>query len=221
MIKRIALFRRRRDLDLAAFRKYWRNEHAKVALQIPGLVRYVQNHVLDGEAPAAASREAAVTDDAMAYDGIAEVWFEDMDAVRATVGIPELDAVAADEKHFIDGESMQAIVADEIVTDASARQANAVKLWRFSKRDTALSPAAFFDAVRQVPSPSLAQRVEQNHCRRGIYAKGLEPLVDAVRMEWYDDEATAISARMNRAEATLEDPRHSGSLLTREVIVLA
>lgn len=210
MIKQVALFRRRPDITLDAFHAYWRDRHSKVALRIPGIVRYVQNHVLVSEGQGHP-----------AFDAVAEVWFESMEVLRANTGIPELALVAEDETHFIDADSMQVIIADELVLDASSPPSSPVKLLRFSKRSSDRAPEAFFDAYRQLPVPVTATRAEQNHCRRGGYSKGREPAIDALSIEWYADEATAVTARDDSDRQALEDPQRSGSLLAREIVIRA
>ncbi|SVB77531.1 uncharacterized protein METZ01_LOCUS230385, partial [marine metagenome] len=65
MIKQVSFFQRRKDLSPEDFRKHWRTKHADVVRRLNGLVRYVQNHALDSSS---------------GFDGIAEVWFEDMES---------------------------------------------------------------------------------------------------------------------------------------------
>src|SRR5688572_7353651 len=49
MIKAVSTFRRRDGMSVEAFQTYWRDEHPKVVLQLPGLRKYVQNHVLESQ----------------------------------------------------------------------------------------------------------------------------------------------------------------------------
>ena len=46
MIKVITWFRRKPGMSVDEFQSYWRNEHPKAVLQLPGLRKYVQNHVV-------------------------------------------------------------------------------------------------------------------------------------------------------------------------------
>lgn len=91
MVKAIYLIRRKPDLSPEDFHRYWREVHGAIAARIPGLRRYVQCHAIP-------------PDDATgdAYDGAAEAWFDDMDAVRRAVASPEYAAARADEARFID-----------------------------------------------------------------------------------------------------------------------
>ena len=82
MIKQVSFFRRRKDLSPEDFREHWRTKHADVVRRLNGLVRYVQNHGLNSSS---------------GFDGIAEVWFEDMESMRANVDTPELESIRIDE----------------------------------------------------------------------------------------------------------------------------
>ncbi len=84
------------------FHRYWREVHGAIAGRIPGLRRYVQCHVI------ASGR------DADAFDGAAEAWFDDLDAVRRAVASPEYAAARADEARFIDLEHTTLIFTEEV-----------------------------------------------------------------------------------------------------------
>ncbi len=89
MIKIIALVQRNDDLSHEEFVDYWQNRHAKLVSQLPGLRRYVQNAALD------------LPDRERPYDGCAELWYDDLDAVRAASRSPESELVRADEPRFV------------------------------------------------------------------------------------------------------------------------
>ena len=89
MVKIVAFVRKRDDLTDEAFRAYWQDHHSQLVARLPGLRRYVQNPALD-----LGGRRA------WPYDGMAELWFDDVDAVRAAFRSPESDAVRADEPSF-------------------------------------------------------------------------------------------------------------------------
>jgi uncharacterized protein (TIGR02118 family) len=73
--------------ERAAFQQYWRDHHGPIAGRVPGLRRYIQNHTIgDSDAP---------------YDGIAQTWFDDLDAMRASATSTELAQTRADEPNFM------------------------------------------------------------------------------------------------------------------------
>ena len=133
MIKQATFFKRRSDLEPVAFHDYWRNRHPEFVCRIPGLKRYVQNH--------------AIGDDGH-FDGIAEVWFDDMDAMRANAAAPELEAVRADEANFLDTAGMASIITDEYVIKDGAPGDGTEKLMALVFRQEQHSPERFFELYR-------------------------------------------------------------------------
>jgi uncharacterized protein (TIGR02118 family) len=112
MIKVITLIKRKPDLTREEFSRYWREVHAKVALDFPGsrrIRRYVQNHMMDaaslGDWPGAVNAQ---------WDGVAEVWFDSLDDLRATMSDPDyMKMVRPDEEKFSDLPACQTFIIDE------------------------------------------------------------------------------------------------------------
>jgi uncharacterized protein (TIGR02118 family) len=91
-VKVLSLLTRKSGMDVAAFQSYWRKNHGPLAAKLPQERRYVQCHVrpfayADGRTPR--------------YDGVAEVWFDDFDAVRASGNAYIYQEVRADEPKFL------------------------------------------------------------------------------------------------------------------------
>jgi len=95
MIKTIGLLTRKSGWTHEQFMKHWVGTHAPLAHKVPGLRRYVQNHIL-GE-----RRRADIADTAVDLDGIAELWFDDQAALEAAARTPEMKALQADGAKFI------------------------------------------------------------------------------------------------------------------------
>ena len=104
--KLLALLRRRPGDDAEHFHRHWRDPHAGLFRDTPEIARHIlayhQNHTLpDEDAPLPG-----------AWDGLAEVWFEGVDAFEAMVREPRyLEQVPADEEHFVDRSAIQYILA--------------------------------------------------------------------------------------------------------------
>jgi uncharacterized protein (TIGR02118 family) len=102
MIKLVFCARRKPGLSKEEFQRYWLEEHGPLVRslreQIPSMRRYVQSHTVWGPATDAvqASRGSAEP-----YDGITEVWFDDLAAIGGT----GTDAAAAAGKRLYDDES--------------------------------------------------------------------------------------------------------------------
>jgi uncharacterized protein (TIGR02118 family) len=117
MVKLIFCLRRRPDVTEEEFHRYWRDEHGPlVARHGPalGIRRYVQLHTVSGPVNdlLAATRHAPE-----AYDGVAELWFDDADALVTSAGSGEGRTAAAelarDEERFIDHSRSPLFVAEE------------------------------------------------------------------------------------------------------------
>jgi uncharacterized protein (TIGR02118 family) len=104
VVKLIYCISKKRELSVEEFQRYWRETHGPIAGRIPGLRRYVQCHVV----PALYGQGTAP-----AYDGAAELWFDNMDALRAAMGSPEVRAAIEDEKNFIDHSRVASLITTE------------------------------------------------------------------------------------------------------------
>ena len=95
MIKSISLLTRREGLTHADFVKHWVETHAPLAHAVPGLRRYVQSHILEERTrPDIPTTEVEI-------DGIAELWYDDRDAMTRANASPEAKALHADGALFI------------------------------------------------------------------------------------------------------------------------
>jgi uncharacterized protein (TIGR02118 family) len=106
MIKLTFCLVRLPSLSREAFQKYWYDTHAPLVASVAEALmirRYVQMHSLPAEASAGirASRDAP-----QEVDGVAELWFDSLEALAENGRRPEAQAAAAllleDEKRFID-----------------------------------------------------------------------------------------------------------------------
>ena len=91
-VKVLSLLTRKPGMEVAAFQSYWRTSHGPLAAKLPQTRRYVQCPVrpsgyADGRTPR--------------YDGVAEVWFDDFEAVRASGNADVYRDVRADELRFL------------------------------------------------------------------------------------------------------------------------
>lgn len=90
-------------MSVEEFQRYWREVHAPIAGAIPGVRRYVQCHVV----PEIYARQTPP------FDGAAELWFDDLDAMRAAMRSDEVKAAFEDEKNFIDHSRVASFVTVE------------------------------------------------------------------------------------------------------------
>lgn len=81
MIKSISLVHRRPELTIEEFNRHWKEQHGPLAAKmIPGLRRYVQNHL--------------ITVPGFEYegDGIVEMWYDTVDDFRKSLEFVRSDA---------------------------------------------------------------------------------------------------------------------------------
>jgi uncharacterized protein (TIGR02118 family) len=103
MIKVIAVLHKRSDMSREQFVRYWREVHAPLAQGMEGVRRYVINPTLEAFAPGAA-----------AFDGVAELWFDDAVEARRAFASPVGIATIQDLVKFAQAEKTQIVIAEEI-----------------------------------------------------------------------------------------------------------
>ena len=103
LIKGVYQLKRRDGMSLDEFRQYWLTIHGSLGSKLPGLRRYVQSHLID-EAYAYARPH---------FDGVAQLWFDNVAAMRAAFASPQGKAVAEDGPKFTDMNALRMFVARE------------------------------------------------------------------------------------------------------------
>ncbi len=103
MIKYVTVLFRREGMGREEFSSYWKNTHAPILQQIPGLKGYVQNHAL----PDPQGNEAP-------YDGFGELYFDGLEAMQEGLASPEGQATLADIPNFCDTEKLVRVFVDEV-----------------------------------------------------------------------------------------------------------
>src|SRR3954469_8956293 len=95
MTKVLILFRKRSDLGMEEFQRYWKETHGPIAAKMPGLRKYIQDHLIPD--PSQADRP---------HDAIAELWYDSAEAFEASFASPEGQAALADAAAFADTDSV-------------------------------------------------------------------------------------------------------------------
>jgi uncharacterized protein (TIGR02118 family) len=102
MIKRLTMWHLRPGTSRDEAFHHWRNEHADLVRQVPGLRGYVQNQCVEspegGQVP---------------YAGLGEVWFDSFEAAAEASKTREWSAVIADADMFMDLSTVVAAWAEE------------------------------------------------------------------------------------------------------------
>ena len=111
MIKFSILLKRKPSLTRAEFIYHHRNVHAALFMSVPVVKetvrRYVQQHALPVDLPGMPP---------LKYDGITELWFDDIDAIGRLFSDAEyMRVIRPDEESFIDLEGCDFVVSEERV----------------------------------------------------------------------------------------------------------
>ena len=104
MIKLVYCITKKQGMSDETFFHYWEKVHGPIGARIPGVRKLVQSHRL--KVPGDRSSD---------YDGMAELWFDDMEALLAARATPEWQASTADEANFIDHSKVAYFVSEERV----------------------------------------------------------------------------------------------------------
>jgi uncharacterized protein (TIGR02118 family) len=81
---------------------YWSGKHhTSIVRKLPGLTRWVQNHVVSAPAEPAAC------------DGVGELSFESDEAMQAALNSPEMTAAVEDAQNFLDMDKTGFVIVEE------------------------------------------------------------------------------------------------------------
>ncbi len=224
MIKVAELFRRRHDMPLDEFRSYWLERHGPAVSRMPGLRRYVQSHPLLGGYSKAN----------LPFDGVAELWFDNKEALRAMADSKAFLAAKHDEPNFIDNRSLIELVLDEHVIKAGTAPTAGVKSISFIQFQDDVAPLEAQRYWRDEHGPIAGsipgiRRYVQSHVRAGAYAAGAKdrPFIDGLAITWFDSVADMRAAakteqyRRTRAdEVNFLKAQRPMTVLTHEHVVI-
>jgi uncharacterized protein (TIGR02118 family) len=216
MVKVLTFINRKAGMPVDEFQEYWRTRHPLVVTRLPGIRRYVQSHVL----PETYAKREPV------YDGLAEVWADDTDSLRAMTKSAVHPDLIADEARFIDRARMAILVTDEHV--AKEGPTDGVKAIELFTRKADVAIGTFQQHWRDAHA-ALAARVPgvrryvASATRARAYAAGRTPSYDGAALMWFDSkEALTAAAGTSEYAALVMDranflaPGPPPFMLTRE-----
>jgi uncharacterized protein (TIGR02118 family) len=209
-------------MSVEAFQAYWRTRHAEIVCRIPGIRRYVQSHTL----LSGYGKRTPVC------DGVAELWFDDTDALRRLSDCAELRDTRADHAEFMDLSSYIEIVTEDVVIKDGAIPTGAVKNIELVTKKVSMDPEAFHRYWIETHGPlggsiPQVQRYVQSHTRIGAYSSGRAPALDGVALTWFEHtDAMRAAAITTEYAATRADEDNFLSVpldfvITTENVVVA
>jgi uncharacterized protein (TIGR02118 family) len=223
MVKAIYFIKRKPGMNLDEFAEHWRTRHAEAVKKVPGLRRYIQCHTI----------RAGYRKGEPIYDGVAELWYDDVDAMRRIADAPESRAALADDADFLDMSKMDFILTEERLQKDGPSKPSMMHLVEFVRRKPGMEVEAFQRYWREVHGPLGAKipqmrRYVQSHVRPGAYRGGRQPIYDGVAEVWFDstdamrESATTSEYRAVRAdEPNFIDAAHPVPfIITQDFVVL-
>ena len=133
---RMGLLRKLESWEMEGFRRYWREEHSQLAKQLPGLVAYEQNHVMDSEQLGISHKRGPDH-----VDGISQLWFDDSIQSGQSFGEEMGLKLITDENHFIG--HLRIVTAECVEVIPPPPHGQALKRMSFLRRRAHVSPDKF------------------------------------------------------------------------------
>lgn len=222
MVKSINFLKRKPGMSVEAFQEYWRTKHAGLVKKIPELRGYAQCLTL-----LSGYRKGEPV-----YDGVAELWYDDADAIRRIADLPESRAALADGEKFLDTSKTAFILTEEHAQKEGPTDPSMVKLVEFITRKPGMDVEAFQEYWRTAHGPlagriPMIRRYVQCHTRLSAYRAGRQPFYDGVAEVWADStdalrqsEKTPEYAAVRADEPNFLDQSKLGFIITKEYTVL-
>lgn len=198
MIVRTGVLKRRTDVTPEKFQQHWREQHGPLAAKMPGLRRYQQNLVVD--------RTQMAIDHARGewdVDGFSQLWFDDIESMRATTKTPEFAATVPDLDRFV-GEIKLVVCQQNVVVPLKADESSPFKRMSILRRRPDIDAERFreewfgFHAEAVSRFPGLAGYTQNLVIDRGTDLYNSAPYdevpIDGIVEMWFPDQPTLESA---------------------------
>lgn len=193
--KRIVYLRRREDIPFPEFSAHWSGPHARLALGLPGVTNYIQNHVLE---TVWRGRSGGTY-----FDGIAEIEYKNetilAEAMASDLGTTILPE---DEQRFLGG--WTGCVVRAANSEATPAQRRIIVALQNGGSSGASDLAVHIQRFTAQLSPSIHSSFELTSERRSRSAIAHDPWPDAaVFLELQDAEDYSVLLGSNEALSDL------------------
>jgi len=188
MIFRSALFSRSAGITPAQFARHWLEVHGELARRMPGVHRYLQNHIRERLFEISPFPDHAV-------DGISQQWFDDVGAMERCEASPEYAAVKCDIPNFQGAITILVLEGRPVIDAPADGGAKLLVLSRTRTQGPGLDDAAgALDSLLHRAGGPQPRRCVQNlvvdraHPVSANVPSGRVP-VDGMAELWFDDAA--------------------------------
>jgi EthD domain len=204
------------------FHTYWSDVHAPMLANDPDLARHVTRYELNHRLPGDAERERTDTEVKDAeWDGVAVLWFDSMDELRALGREPGMQAIRDSAKNLHQDEKLIVITEEpDTILPSPRRDEAGAKMLAIVRRNAANYPdldafhehwlkhhGGLFQTIPELRDPLWGY--DQNHGLRDQNAT-----FDGVTEQWFESldsfiqslSAPSFATEVNPDVATLLDP---------------
>jgi len=191
-MQRVVFYLKRRiDLPQPLFFDWWLGQHRALGEQLPGLRQYTISLV------AADEQEGP-------FDGMAELWFDDLAAADAAFASPVGQAAHADADAHVARLARLNLMEHTIIDHPAPPRC---KFTAGLKRRADMSREAFAQWWLERHVPYVKKFPEVRKYRVSLVESGPETVVDGLAEVWFDDLATL--RRVTTSAVVKEAQRHS------------
>jgi uncharacterized protein (TIGR02118 family) len=178
--KVVWIARFKEGIESESAHRHWAEVHGPLGAKVPGIERYVQNHVVSGLG------HVAVDDERTDFDGYSCCWYRDRPTFETSLETPEWAALGADSANVFDDsrwDGWSAALDSHVIVDGDEGPFKTVWIMRFTpeiRADPELTReahAAWIDVHGRefgVRVPEIGRYV-QNHVVSAIDATGENP----------------------------------------------
>src|SRR5262245_6101514 len=190
MQRAVIYLKRRADLARPVFFDWWLHHHGALAAQLPGLQQYIISLAADEpEGP---------------FDGMAELWFDDLAAAEAAFASAEGQAARADTAAHVSRRE-RLYLTEHTISDHPAPPR--FKFAAGLKRRPDMSRGAFGQWWLERHVPYVKKFPEVRKYRVSLVEAGPETIVDGLAEVWFNDMEAL--KRVTVSEVVKEAQRHS------------
>ena len=175
----MTIIKKKEPLSYLDFQAYWRKEHGEIVTRSPDVGTYIQSHPIYNHE----------LDFDNTIDGLAEIWFEDTNAMRKLAASPEYKLIQEDEKAFIDSKAVHLIIAEDIITKKGGRTDK--KILVFVKKKAKIDLNVFREKSVGISFEKVTYKILRSKVslpKLGGYKDGKSPEWDAIFTFWVKEQ---------------------------------
>ncbi len=175
----MTIIKKKEPLSYLDFQAYWRKEHGEIVTRSPDVGTYIQSHPIYNHE----------LDFDNTIDGLAEIWFEDTNAMRKLAASPEYKLIQEDEKAFMDSKAVHLIIAEDIITKKGGRTDK--KILVFVKKKAKIDLNVFREKSVGISFEKVTCKILRSKVslpKLGGYKDGKSPEWDAIFTFWVKEQ---------------------------------